>query len=131
MSIFYNKLERANPLNPTAPKKWYITLKTIGMVREKEVAELIADETTLNRKEAEMGLDGLEKILIRTLLGSKSLELGDWGSFHITCSSEGSETKEEATAANITNLKIRFIPGKKLREALKDATFTYTESIVN
>jgi predicted histone-like DNA-binding protein len=131
MSIFYNKLERANPLNPTAPKKWYITLKTIGMVREKEVAELIADETTLNRKEAEMGLDGLEKILIRTLLASKSLELGDWGSFHVTCRSEGSENKEEATAANIRNLKIRFIPGKKLREALKDATFTYTESIVN
>jgi predicted histone-like DNA-binding protein len=124
-------LERGNPLNPTAPKKWYITLKTIGMVREKEVAELISDETTLNRKEAEMGLDQLAKILIRSLLSSKSVELGDWGSFHLTCSSTGSDTKEEATALNIKNLKIRFIPGKKLREALKDAIFTYTESIVN
>lgn len=57
MSVFFNKVERGNPLDATAPKKWYATLKTINQVGESEVAKLISDETTLNRKEAEMALD--------------------------------------------------------------------------
>jgi hypothetical protein len=56
MSIIFNKVERANPQDRTAPKKWYPTLKTISQVGEKEVAKEIADETTLNPKEAEMGI---------------------------------------------------------------------------
>ena len=36
MAIFYNKVERGNPSDPEAPKKWYPVLKTLGMVREKE-----------------------------------------------------------------------------------------------
>lgn len=131
MSVFFNKIERGNPMDTTAPKKWYATLKTINQVKEKEVAQLISDETTLNRKEAEMSLDQLEKVLIRLLLESNSVELGDWGSFHLTCNSEGVETKDALTASNIKGVNIRFVPGKVLRNALKNATFKYTESIVS
>ncbi|MDR2627780.1 MAG: HU family DNA-binding protein, partial [Dysgonamonadaceae bacterium] len=122
MPIVFNKVERANPQDRTAPKKWYPTLKTLSQVGEKEVAKEIADETTLNRKEAEMGLSQLEKVLIRDLLSSNSVQLDDWGSFHLTCNSVGSDTKEGVTAANIRNLNIRFTPGKALKEALKGAS---------
>ena len=55
MPVILNKVERANPLNRSLPKKWYATIKTITQVSESAVARQIADETTLNRKEAEMG----------------------------------------------------------------------------
>jgi predicted histone-like DNA-binding protein len=131
MSIIFNKVERANPQDRTAPKKWYSVLKTISRVREKEVAREIADETTLNPKEAEMGINQLQKVLIRNLLQSNSIQLGDWGSFHLTCSSEGGDTKEAVTAGNIKNLNIRFTPGKVLKKALQEATFVYSEHLVN
>jgi predicted histone-like DNA-binding protein len=131
MSIIYNKRERSNPLNRTAPKKWYPVLKTINQVSEQDVAKEIADETTLNRKEAEMGLYQLEKVLIRNFLSSNSLKLGGWGSFHLTCNGEGSDTKEGVTAASIKNLNIRFTPGKALRNALKEALFVFSEDLVN
>jgi predicted histone-like DNA-binding protein len=131
MSIFYNKVERGNPMDPQAPKKWYAVLKTIGQTGEKDVAKLIADETTLNRKEAEMALDQFEKILLRLLLDSHSVQLGDWGSFHLTCNSDGSDTKEEVGVTNIKNLNIRFTPGKELKEAIQKAEFIYSESIVS
>ncbi|MDR1526293.1 MAG: DNA-binding protein, partial [Dysgonamonadaceae bacterium] len=60
MPIVFNKVERANPLDRTQPKKWYPILKTLSQVGESEVAKAISDETTLNRKEAEMALDQLE-----------------------------------------------------------------------
>jgi predicted histone-like DNA-binding protein len=124
-------VERPNPQDLTAPKKWYLTPKTISQVGEKEVAKEISDETTLNCKEAEMGLSQMEKVLLRNLLASNSVQLGDWGSFHLTCNSEGSDTKEEVTVNNIKNLNIRFTPGKALKEALKRASFVFAEDLVS
>jgi predicted histone-like DNA-binding protein len=130
MAIFYNKVERANPQDRTAPKKWYPSLKTIEQVSEKEVAKQISDETTLNPKEAEMALEQFRKVLIRNLLSSNSVQLGDWGAFHLTCSGEGSDTKEEVAGTKIKKLNVRFTLGKDLHEALAGATFKATESIL-
>lgn len=73
----------------------------------------------------------MEKVLLRNLLSSNSVQLGDWGSFYLTCNGEGSDTKEEVTAANIKNLNIRFMPGKTLKEALKSAVFVFSEDLVS
>ena len=78
MSLLYNKVQRGNPAKPEEPKKWYLSLKSLGMVGEKEVARQIADETTLNPKEAEMALAQFEKILQRLLLDGHTVQLGDW-----------------------------------------------------
>jgi predicted histone-like DNA-binding protein len=130
MSILFNKVERANPQDRTAPSKWYASLKVINQVSEKEVAKLVSDETTLNRKEVEMALDQFQKILGRLLLDSHSVQLGDWGSFHLTCASEGADTAEKLTAKEIKELKIRFLPGKELKRALEDATFIAAETVL-
>ncbi|MDR2774799.1 MAG: HU family DNA-binding protein [Tannerella sp.] len=131
MSVFFNKVERGNPLNPLAGKKWYAVLRTIDQVGEKEVARQISDETTLNRKEAEMALDQFEKILLRLLLDGHSVQLGDWGSFHLTCNSKGSDTKDEVNANSIENLNIRFTPGKELKAAIQKAKFVYSGTLAD
>jgi nucleoid DNA-binding protein len=73
----------------------------------------------------------LQKILIRCLLASNSVQLGDWGTFHLTCNGKGSDTKEEVIAGSIKNLNIRFVPGKALKNALQEATFVFAENIVS
>jgi len=128
MAVFYNKVQRANPTN-RSEIKWYATLKRISMVKEKEVAKQISDETTINRKEAEMALAQFEKILIRELLNGNSVQLGDWGSFYLTCKSEGKDTKEETNASSIQKVNIRFVAGKSLKEALQKVTFKDVDSI--
>jgi predicted histone-like DNA-binding protein len=117
-------------MDPEAAKKWYVVLRRINQIGEKEVAKLISDETTLNRKEAEMALDQFEKILLRLLLEGYSVQLGDWGSFHLTCHSQPSDTKDEVGAGNIQNLNIRFTPGKDLKAAVQKAELIYSETIV-
>ena len=129
MAVFYNKVERGNPLKPTDPKKWYAVLKSLGQVTEKEVAKLVADETTMDRKEVEMAVDRFEVILLRLLLDGHSVQLGDWGSFYLTCNSTASDTKAEVSASNIKNLNIRFQPGKEMKDAIKQATFKPVESL--
>lgn len=127
MPVLLNRIERSNPL--TKAKKWYVTIKTLSQIKENAVARQIADETTLNRKEAEMTLAQLEKILINNLLSSNSVQLGDYGSFHLTCNSEGKDVKEELTARSVKGLNIRFKPGKALRNALKGASFVFADNL--
>ena len=129
MPVLFNKVERANPQNRTAPKKWFPVLRTITRITEKQVAKEIADETTLNPKEAEMAVSQLKKVMLKNLLASNSVQLGDWGTFHLTCNGEGSDTKEEVTANNIVKLNIRFVPGKELADSLKGATFIHAENL--
>lgn len=122
MPVFYSKVQRNNPSSPDEPKEWYATLKRIALVKEKDVAKQIADETTLNRKEAEMALAQFEKVLIRELTNGNSVQLGDWESFRLTCSSEGQDSKENVRTDNIKKINIQFTPGKSLKEAIQKVT---------
>lgn len=54
MAIIYDKVAKKSPQDKSV--KWYASVKTIKQVDDKEVARLIADETTLNPKEAEMAI---------------------------------------------------------------------------
>jgi predicted histone-like DNA-binding protein len=129
MSIFFNKVERGNPANQSAPRKWYAVLRALRLVKEKEVSALIADETTLNPKEVEMAMDQFKKVLQRELLAGNTVQLGDWGSFRLTCNSAPADTKDGVTAHSIKSVSLRFTPGKALKEALQNATFVYTETL--
>ena len=87
MAIFYNKIQRRNPsLKKDETKLWYPVLRRVDQVKEKEVAKQIADETTLNPKEAEMAVAQLKKVLINALTNGNSVQLGDWGSFYLSIS---------------------------------------------
>ena len=123
MSIFYNRMERGNPSDTTAPKKWYPVLKSTGMVKEREVAKQIADETTLNAKEAEMAISQALKVVTSLLLNGNTVQLGSLGSFRLTATTEASDKKEDVTASKIKKLNVRFTESEELKNALKKAKF--------
>ena len=123
MPVFYNKVERINPAAPAVPKKWYPVLKSTGMLKEKEVAKLLADETTLNPKEAEMAVAQLMKVVTNALLNGNTVQLGELGSFRLTASTTGADAKEGVTAANIKKVNVRFTESDDLKNALKKAKF--------
>ncbi len=121
MPLFFNKIRRGNPGNSAAPKKWYLILKSIGTKRTKEVAKEMADETTLNPKEAEISIYQLVKVLKRMLKDGNTVQLDDLGTFYLTATSSGSDTEEGVTAKNLTGLHIRFRPDKGFQEEIDKA----------
>ncbi|MGQ1946117.1 HU family DNA-binding protein [Geofilum sp. OHC36d9] len=129
MSLFYNKIQRKNPRNPEEPAKWYLSLRSTGLVKEEEVAKRIADETTLNPKEAEMSLAQLEKVLIQALLNGQTVQLGTWGSFYLTLNSEGVESEDEVSASQVKKINLRFSAGKSIKEAIAKASFKDVDSL--
>lgn len=129
MSLFFKKIERRDLKDPDGPKLWYPVLKRIGVLKEKEVATLIADETTLNAKEAEMALYQLEKVLLRAMLDGKTVQLGELGTFRLTISAEGAASVDEVSTDLIKKVNLRFLPSLTVREALQKATFVPVETL--
>jgi len=123
MSLIFNKTQRGNPSDVTAPKRWYPLLKSTGLVKEREIAQFLADETTLNPKEAEMAVSQLFKVATTQLLNGKTVQLGSLGSFRLTASATGSDTETEATASKIKKLNVRFTASDELKTALKKAKY--------
>lgn len=121
MTIFYNKVQRKNPAKPSDPMKWYPVLRRIDLMEEEEVTTAIADETTLNPREASMALAQLKKVLINALLNGRTVQLGNWGTFRLTITTKGSATAKEVTADNVKEVNLRFVPGKELKEAIAKA----------
>lgn len=130
MSIFLKPVQRRNPNDQEAPMKWYPVQYTTKLVDETEVAELIAVETTLNPMEAQMVIRQLRKVVQRLLLDGKSVKLGNWGTFNITLSTEGADTKEALTARNVKTVNINFQPGDELKAAMQKADFVWLNKIV-
>ena len=124
MSLYYHKVQRPNPLKPKEEKKWYIGVKSIGRMAEKQVAKEIAEETTLNPKEAEMAIYQFKKVLTKALLDGKTIQLGELGTFRITVKSKGVEKEAEVSPAWVKQVKLNFLPSPSLNKSLQEAKFT-------
>lgn len=130
MSIFLKPVQRYNPLDKDAPAKWYPVQYTVQLVNETEVAELVADETTLNPMEALMAIRQLRKVVQRLLLDGKSVKLGNWGTFNVTLNTEGADTAEELTANHVKRVNVNFQAGEDMKTAMQKADFVWLNKIV-
>jgi predicted histone-like DNA-binding protein len=126
--VLFNKILRGNPADPSVLKKWYLVLKSMGLMKEKEVAKLLADETTLNPKEAEFAIAQLLKVVIAALLNGKTVQLGELGSFRLTAHCDGVATEEEVTPAQVKKLTVRFTASEELKAAVSKAQLVAVES---
>lgn len=129
MSILMNKMQRFDPTRKDEPMKWYGVQKRLVKMDENEVAELIADETTLNSAEALMAIRQLRKVVLRALLDGKSVQLGNWGSFNLRVGTSGAATREALTTVQVKSARIHFSPGREMKEALKRADFVWLDSL--
>ncbi len=123
MSILYTKIQQINPQDPEGPRKWYISPNRIGQKSEKEIAEALAKNTTLSRGEASLVIDELQAVILSTLLDGYTVQMGDWGTFQLTVSSEGTDTEAKSSPDKIKGVNIRFRPGRDMKDAIARATF--------
>ena len=130
MAIFYNKtLRSTNPSDKNAEMKWYPRVKTLSLATEKEVARMIADETTLNPKEAEMALAQMAKVALILLKSGRSVRLGDWASISVTVSAEGADKEEDCGPKNIKRVVPHVKFSKEFLALLQQATFQNVETL--
>ena len=123
MSVKYNIVERGNPSNPVAPKKFYPSIQSSGRLTLRELAEQASQMSTLTTTDIVAAIESFLTIVPRELAKGNIVELGDFGSFWLKTSSEGADTAEEVRADQISSVLPRFNPGKLFKRALDNIVF--------
>jgi predicted histone-like DNA-binding protein len=123
MSVLFKGVQRTNPQDVTAPKKFYAQAIASDTTDLRELAELIASQSTVSRADCHAVLVALEDNIIRELQKGRIIRLGDLGSYQVGVSANGVITEEEVSANTIKKAKINFRPGIGLKAMLKSLQY--------
>ena len=123
MPVKYNIIEKGNPTNREAPRKFYPSIQSSGRMSLRELAETASDRSTLSTADMMAAIESFLAIIPEALAEGKVVELGDFGNFWLRSTSEGADTAEEVRGRQITNLLPRFNAGKEFKRALRTVEF--------
>ncbi|HRJ75712.1 MAG TPA: HU family DNA-binding protein [Anaerolineales bacterium] len=123
MSVKFNVVERGNPSNPEAPKKFYPSIQSSGRLTTREMAEIAARESTMSPADMMGAIEIYLSVIPRELAKGNIVEMGDFGSFWLRIEAEGVESESEVRAEKIKAVKPRFNPGKLFKKALSTIDF--------
>lgn len=123
MSIKYSIAQLRNPQRSDEPGKFYAKAQARDTVDLNRIAQEISYATTLTDGDVLNVLRGLIHKVKEHLSDGDIVGLAEFGSFQYHLCSRGAETKEQFTAANVRQVKLRFRPGKMLRPQLGDFQF--------
>ncbi len=123
MTVKFNIVERGNPSNREAPKKFYPSIASTGRKTLRQLANRISDISTVSSTDTMAVLEALLKTIPQELADGNIVELGDFGNFWLKATSDGAETADAVHATQIATLLPRFNPGKEFKKVL--ATVEY------
>ena len=120
MAIRYVSTQVRNPLDPSAPKKFYLIQKSVGSIGRDYLIKDTVRNTSLTPMEAATAIDYLFNAIPRLLELGFTVQLGELGYFRVTIKSEGSDLMEDAAQDKIKSIHLRFIPGEEIRKRVND-----------
>ena len=123
MSIKFNVVERGNPTNPQAPKKFYPSIQSSGRMTVRELAEQASQMSTLTTMDMMAAIESFLTIVPRELAKGNIVELGDFGNFWLRTNTEGIETASDVRGNQILSILPRFNAGKEFKRLLDSAEF--------
>ena len=123
MPVKFNATPKKDPRNLTAEPKYYATVKSDGRADTINIATSISNMSTVSNGDTLAVLETFLTVVPEKLADNKIVELGDFGTFRITVSSEGAATPEEVTSRSITEVHVVFTPGKRFKQLLDTIEF--------
>lgn len=123
MSVKFNVVERGNPADPAAPKKYYPSIVSSGRTSMRQLMVRINQICTVSNADTAAVLEAFLTVIPQELAEGNIVELGDFGSFWLRSSSAGVEVADGVRAAQIGGIAPRFNPGKEFRKVLEAAEF--------
>src|SRR5262245_39331190 len=123
MSVKFNVSTRKNPRDLTAQPKYYATIKSSGRTDTNAIAKSINSMSTVSSVDTAAVLEAFLTVVPEKLAEGNIVELGDFGSFRVSLSSDGADLAENVTSRNITDVRVIFSPGKRFKQMLDTVEF--------
>lgn len=126
MAVKVRKITRPL-LTDRTQSRWYLTQSKSGTVKLGDIGARLEKSSSLSAGDINNVLTNLLDELPVYIGMGQTIQLGDFGTFRISVSSEGAETAEALTARNIKKAKLVFLPGTKLKQKLSTLSFEVVE----
>jgi predicted histone-like DNA-binding protein len=123
MTVKYSIVPKKDPRNPTAPPRYYPSVRNSGRTDLRRIATRISQMCTVNTADTMAVLEAMLTIIPQELADGRIVELGDFGSYRLTVRGSGEADGKVVSAQNILRTRANFAPGKVFRQAL--ATVEY------
>ena len=113
----------ANPQKPEEPKKAYAFFQSRGTLTIDEIADhMVSHGCNYDRGDIIAILVKLVSCSKELMLDGYRIQLGDLGKLYLTCQSEGAESRELFTRANIKAVNVNFIASKLYADLIQNVS---------
>lgn len=130
MSIHYRSLLRWEPGVPGGGvKKHYATIVLGDVVTIDEIVKEVEKFCSMTEPDIVAVIAAFEFVIETKLCQSRYVQFNRLGTMYPRFSSTGVNTEEEVDETLISNQSIRYLPGKKLRQALANAEYKKVEQV--
>jgi predicted histone-like DNA-binding protein len=123
MSVKFNIVERGNPSNPAAPRKYYPSITASGRLSLRQVMQRISQVSSVSSADTAAVIEAFLAVIPHELAAGNVVELGDFGNFWLKANATGAGSPGAVRAGQITTLLPRFNPGREFRKALETIEF--------
>ena len=123
MPVKFNITPRKDPRDQTLPPKYYARVKSSGRTDTHAVARRINSMSTVSSVDTRAVLEAFLQVVPDELAEGNIVELGDFGRFRVSVSSDGEEHAEDVSARNITDVRVIFSPGRRFAQLLNTVQF--------
>ena len=123
MSVKFSVTPRKDPRDQNSQPKYYATVRSNGRVDTHGIARDINKMSTVSSVDTTAVLEAFMNVVPDQLADGKIVELGDFGTFRVSVSSEGAEQPEAVTTRSITDVRILFQPGKRFKKMINSTEF--------
>ena len=118
----FKAIQKINPQKLEEPRKWYAQIVTDGEITVDELVKEIEKFSALSEPDIRGVIIGLENVVQNKLAEGKIIRFDRLGTLYPSLSSTPSDTEEEVSPANIETLKVNYRAGKRIMDAMKNAT---------
>lgn len=130
MALMYRKVRRKVLAGLEAGKvKTYAMAKARGYSDMERLCELVSSRSAMSSADVKSVLDSLNWAIGFELKAGNIVQVGEFGNFRMTLSSEGTENEEDFSGHMIKRSKIIFSPGKSLRRTNSEMGFESAEEV--
>src|SRR5215510_4999 len=123
MPIKFNVTPRKDPRDQNSQPKYYATVKSSGRSDTNVIAKSINSMSTVSSVDTAAVLEAFLNVVPEKLAEGNIVELGDFGTFRVSVSSEGQQQADDLTSRHITGVRVLFTPGKRFKQLLNTTEF--------
>lgn len=116
-------VQRVNPQDVEAPKKFYALAVADGQVDLERLAYLVSNQCTVRESDCYAVLKALQHNIIDELSQGRIVKLDGIGNFQVGIKSESTDEVANFSAQLVKKAHLNFRPAKRLRDMLANVQF--------